>query len=101
MEQKKYLEYYLDSKIYSKKDIEKEIEKTRSEFCKKQIRASVALNKFGVYIITFEIENKNNYFNKIKIQLIKKLKKQPLLRDANRTKRQYGQYKSTKTYKPY
>ncbi len=105
MEQEKYLKYYLDSRIYSSKEVEQSIEKTKKEFPNKNIKVSIALNDFGMYIITFRFENKNTYFNKIKISLWKRFQK-PLLLENNKknnknNNKRYGQYKTTKTYRPY
>ena len=108
MDQHKNLEYYLDSRIYSKEEIQKSIEETKKEFSNKKVKVSVKLNDCGVYIITFQFENKNNFFNKIRINLWKKFQKS-LLRDnvsKNRLEKyygenRYGQYKATGTYRPY
>lgn len=108
MEQNKYLEYYLDSRIYSSEEVQKSIDETKKEFFNKNVKVSIALNDFGVYIITFKFENKNTYFNRIKIRLWKKFRK-PLLLDSGGKSRleqysgknSYGQYKTTKTYRPY
>lgn len=105
----KHLEYYLDSRIYSSEEVQKSIDKTKKEFPNKKVKVSIALNDFGVYIITFQFENKNTFFNKIKISFWKKFRK-PLLLDKGKESRiekysgeqkRYGQYKSTKTYRPY
>lgn len=108
MNQNKSLEYYLDSRIYSSEEVQRSIEETKKEFPNKDVKASITLNDFGVYIITFKFENKNTYFNRIKIRLWKKFKK-PLLLDKGKEsriekysqERRYGQYKATKNYRPY
>ena len=99
MKQTKCLEYYLDSRIYTTDEVSKSIEDTKKQFPNKKIKVTLALNDFGVYIITFRFENKNNYWNKIKIKLKSKIKRTVLLNEDNR--RIYGQYKQTKIYKPY
>lgn len=96
MEKNKNLEYYLDSSIYSGEEIQKNIEKTKKEFPNKKVKVSIGLNEFGMYIITFQFENKNSILGKIKIWFWKKFQKIPLLEG-----KQYGQYKATKTYRPY
>lgn len=108
MNQNKYLEYYLDSRIYSSEEVQKSIDKTKKEFPNKKVKVSIALNKFGMYIITFKFENKNTFFNKIKIKLWKKVKKTLMLDTGSKDgleqysgKNCYGQYKATKTYRPY
>lgn len=108
MNKDKYLEYYLDSRIYSTEEVQQSIEATKKEFPNKKIKVNIGLNEFGVYIITFQFENKNSYFNKIKIYLWKKLKKTLLLGNGNEDRLKkyseekcYGQYKATNTYRPY
>lgn len=103
MENHKYLEYYLDSRIYSSEEVQKSIDETKKEFPNKKVEVNIALNDFGVYIITFKFENKNTYFNKIKIKFWKKFRKPLLLDNGNENKieKRYGQYKATKTYRPY
>ena len=54
----KYLEYYMDSKIYGKDEVQKSIEDTKKEFPNKEIEVQVNLNEFGVYIIKFTFKNK-------------------------------------------
>lgn len=55
MNKNKYLEYYMDSKIYSKEEVQKSIDNTKKEFSSKKVNVQVYLNEFGVYIITFEL----------------------------------------------
>ena len=118
MNRTKYLEYYMDSKIYSKDEVEKSIDETKKEFPNRQIDVQVHLNKFGVYIITFTFNKKNSFIRKIFIKL-KFRKKNNLLLTENTKKSKklkenkvqkrfekynnkvYGQYKATHTYKPY
>ncbi len=76
MKQTKCLEYYLDSRIYTTDEVSKSIEDTKKQFPNKKIKVTLSLNDFGVYIITFRFENKNTYWNKIKIKLKSKIKKQ-------------------------
>ena len=108
MNQNKYLEYYLDSRIYSSEEVQRSIDETKKEFPNKKVKVSIALNDFGMYIITFKFENKNTYFNKIKIKLWRKVKKTLMLDPGSKDrleqysgKNRYGQYKATKTYRPY
>lgn len=129
MDTNKYLEYYLDSKIYTNEEVRKSIEETKKEFPNKNIKVNVSLNEFGVYIITFKFENKNTYLSKIKIlfkgkrdnKLIAEEKaenksQRELQRKTKNLKEQekiqnrvnqyfgnnlYGQYKSTGSYRPY
>lgn len=108
MEQNKNLEYYLDSKQYTTEDVKQSIEETKKEFPNKKVKVSIALNEFGMYIITFQFENKNTFFNRVVIRIWRKLKKTLLLEAGNQKRleqygkeKHYGQYKATKTYKPY
>lgn len=129
MNTNKYLEYYLDSKVYSNQEVQNSIDETKKEFPNKNIKVNVFLNEFGVYVITFQFENKNTYFNKIKILFKRKKsntlmieekienRKQKELHRENKNlikkekeqkrfnkylgKNRYGQYKSTGTYHPY
>lgn len=112
MNKTKYLEYYMDSKIYSKEEVQKSIDETKKEFPNRQIDVQVQLNKFGVYIITFTFNKKNSFIRKIFIKL-KFRKKNNLLLTENTKKNKiqkryekynnkvYGQYKTTHTYRPY
>lgn len=104
----KNLEYYLDSRIYSKEEVQQSIEETKKEFSNKNVKVSVTLNDFGMYLITFEFENKSTFFNKIIIKIWRKFKKTLMLEDGEKSRleqysgnKHYGQYKETKTYKPY
>ena len=72
MNTNKYLEYYLDSKIYTNEEVQKSIDETKKEFPNKNVKVSVYLNESGVYIVTFEFENKNTFFNRIKIKCERK-----------------------------
>ncbi len=112
MNQTKYLEYYMDSKIYNKDEVQKSIDETKKEFPNKQIDVQVHLNNFGVYVITFTFKNRNRFIKNIFIKL--KLKKKNKLLLTENTKKDkvqeryekynnkvYGQYKATHTYRPY
>lgn len=108
MNENKNLEYYLDSRIYSSEEVQKSIEETKRQFPNKKAKVSIGLNDFGMYIITFAFKNKNTYFNRIKIKLWTKLKNTLMVENGNKSrleqyygKNRYGQYKKTKTYKPY
>lgn len=108
MTQNKNLEYYLDSRIYSGEEVQKSIEETKKEFPNKKVKVKIALNEFGMYIITFKFENKNTFFNKIIIKMWRKFKRTLMLDNGEQNrleqysgKKCYGQYKETKTYRPY
>ncbi len=75
----KYLEYYMDSKIYGKDEVQKSIEDTKKEFPNKEIEVQVSLNEFGVYIIKFTFKNKNSFIKNIFIKLKIKKKNKLLL----------------------
>lgn len=88
MNTNKYLEYYLDSKIYSNDEVEKSIEETKKEFPNKNIKVNISLNEFGVYVITFEFEKRDTFFNKIKILFMGKKKSSKVMiknEDSNKT----------------
>ena len=61
----KHLEYYMDSKIFSKNEVQKSIDDTKKEFPNKEVEVQVSLNKFGVYVITFTFKNKNSFIKNI------------------------------------
>lgn len=82
MNKTKYLEYYMDSKLYSKDEVQKSIDETKKEFPNKQIDVQVHLNKFGVYIITFTIKNKKSLIRNIFIKLKFKNKENLLLAES-------------------
>ena len=123
----KHLEYYMDSKIFSKNEVQKSIDDTKKEFPNKEIEVQVSLNKFGVYVITFTFKNKNSFIKNIFIKLKLKRKNKLLLSEKVETKnvnqilnmkkevkkdkeqsrlekyygKKYGAYKQTHTYRPY
>ena len=125
MNTNKYLEYYLDSKIYTNEEVQKSIDETKKEFPNKNVKVSVYLNEFGVYIVTFEFENKNTFFNRIKIKVKRKQRNKLMIEGkeknikSKKTKEQkvqekiqkrfdrysgnnnYGRYKNTGIYRPY
>lgn len=108
MYKNKCLEYYFDSRIYGSKEIQQSIDSVKKDFPNREVKASITLNKFGMYVITFEFENKNTYFNKIKIKFKKRFRKPLLLENGKKNKlekysekNRYGQYKSTGKYRPY
>lgn len=103
MEQNKNLEYYLNSKVYSEKEVQESIEKTKKEFPNKNVKVDVKLNDFGMYIITFTFENKERFIYKIIIKIWKKFKKTLMLENSNNKKSRYDKYKNinAKMYHPF
>ena len=126
MNNNKYLEYYMDSKVYSNEEIQNSISETKKQFLKKDINVNIHLNEFGVYVITYEFENKNTYFNKMKIlfrrrKMERVQKRKQLKNNENHRERQnlkntekinkrfekysgnnrYGKYIRTGVYLPY
>lgn len=126
----KYLEYYMDSKIFSKDEIQKSINNTKKEFSNKEIEVDVTINEFGVYVITFTFKNRNSFIKNIFIKLKMKRKNKLLLSERTENKglnnvnqilnieekekknteqkrlekyygKKYGKYKQTHTYRPY
>ena len=61
----KRLQYYFDSKTYTDQQIEEKIEETKKEFPKRRVDVRIKLNEFGVYIVTFYVEDKETYLTKI------------------------------------
>ena len=51
MNTNKYLEYYLDSKIYTNEEVQKSIDETKKEFPNQNVKGSVYLNEVGVYFV--------------------------------------------------
>lgn len=129
MNSNKCLEYFLDSKIYSNEEVQNNIDKTKREFPNKNIKVNVFLNEFGVYEVTFVFENKNTFFNRIKIFFRKKHNSKLLLAGNKEPQKykyvkqfynqntisvkvqerfemysgdnKYGKYKNTGNYRPY
>ena len=108
----KYLEYYMDSRIYTKEDIKKTIENTKKDFYGKKFEVNVFLNRFGIYEIVFEFKQKESIFTKICIwfrQSRQKMLNEPKSINVKKQKSRlekyygntYGKYKETKEYKPY
>lgn len=84
MNKSKCLEYYLDSRTYNQEELQKNIEETKKEFPKQKIAVDVEMNQFGMYVITFYFENKNNIFNKMKVYFNRKNKSKLLLEEKNK-----------------
>lgn len=102
MNNTKYLEYYMDSKVYSKDEVQKSIDETKKEFPNRQIDVQVHLNKFGVYIITFIFNKKNSLLLTENTKKSKKIKKDKVQKRFEKyNNKTYGQYKATHTYRPY
>ena len=77
----KRLQYYFDSKTYTDEQIEEKIEETKKEFPKRRVDVGIKLNEFGVYIVTFYVEDKETYFTKIMSKY--RTKKVKLLKEGN------------------
>lgn len=77
----KRLQYYFDSKTYTDQQIEEKIEETKKEFPKRRVDVRIKLNEFGVYIVTFYVEDKETYLTKIMSKY--RTKKVKLLKEAN------------------
>ena len=102
VENVKCLQYYFDSKTYDNMQISRSIEETKREFPKKTIDVKVDLNNYGVYIVTFYIKSKNNYFTKIVSNFKNsRNKKKPSRFERYTGENKYGKYKPTKIYRPY
>ena len=77
----KRLQYYFDSKTYTDQQIEEKIEETKKEFPKRRVDVGIKLNEFGVYIVTFYVEDKETYLTKIMSKY--RTKKVKLLKEGN------------------
>ena len=101
MDNRKRLVYYLDSKKYYYVKVQESIDVTKKEYGKKDIEVNVEINEYGMYVITFNIKNKNTFFNKIRLFFRKKNK--PLLQESNKKDEEkvYGKYKCGILYHPY
>ena len=108
----KYLEYYMDSRIYTKEDIKKTIENTKKDFYGKKFEVNVFLNRFGIYEIVFEFKTNESMFTKIRLWFRQNRQKMLSESSYGSQKKQksrlekyygntYGKYKETKEYKPY
>ncbi len=108
----KYLEYYMDSRIYTNEDIQKAIEDTKKDFHGKKFEVSIFLNRFGIYEIIFEFKHKDSIIQKIILWIKQKQRKMLNASKPNKKEKEkerlkkysgnrYGVYKTTKEYKPY
>ena len=66
----KCLKCYYDSSVYSSEQVQENIDEVKKQFPNKKIKVKLALNDFGAYVISFEFENKNNYWNKLKTKFL-------------------------------
>lgn len=94
----KHLEYYMDSKIFSKNEVQKSIDDTKKEFPNKEVEVQVSLNKFGVYVIKFTFKNKNSFIKNIFIKL-KLKRKNKLLLTENKEKKDKSENEKKNDFK--
>ncbi len=103
----KCLEYYFDSKTFTKDELIKNIEDAKSEFPNKKVETDLYLNEWGVYILKINFKDKIEYVSHLKEK--RKNKKVLLLTEKNKKisekrtsilNKKYGQYKETKEYRP-
>lgn len=103
----KCLEYYFDSKTFTKEQLIKNIEEAKLEFPNKKIEPNLFLNQWGVYILKINFTDKIKYISDFKEK--KKNRKVLLLTEKNQKiskkrtsllNRKYGEYKKTGEYKP-
>ena len=101
IKERKCLEIYLDSNKNGSKEIQKQIKQARKDFPNKKIDARISLNEYGMYVITFDFQNKDNYWNRLKEH--RNERKNLLLEEKllNKKEKIYGEYKQTKTYRPF
>ena len=84
----KCIEYYFDSKTFTKEQLIKNIEEAKLEFPNKKIEPNLFLNEWGVYILKIHFTDKIEYVSDFKEKRTSFLN------------RKYGQYKKTGEYKP-
>lgn len=101
MKERKCLEFYYDSKIYNREEIEQNIEETKKEFPKQDIEVAVNLNQWGVYEITFYFNDKKKKKEELPEMLYIFEKPSKIKKVIYQEPKKYGQYKSTRTYRPY
>ena len=105
--ERKCIEYYFDSKTFTKEQLIKNIEEAKLEFPNKKIEPNLFLNQWGVYILKINFTDKIKYISDFKEK--KKNRKVLLLTEKNQKiskkrtsllNRKYGEYKKTGEYKP-
>ena len=115
LRENKCLEYFLDSQVFSRDKLQEIVNKTKREFPEKQIEPKLYLNNWGVYILKIEFKDKDNYLNRMKErkrnrkilmlneknEKIKEKRVQEEIKKERAKHVKYGQYKETKTYKPF
>lgn len=103
----KCIEYYFDSKTFTKEQLINNIEKAKLEFPNKKVEPNLFLNQWGVYILKINFKDKIEYVSEFKEK--RKNKKVLLLTERNRKisekrtsllNRKYGGYKKTGEYRP-
>ncbi len=103
----KCIEYYFDSKTFTKDQLIKSIEEAKLEFPSKKVESNLFLNQWGVYILKINFKDKIEYVENFKEK--RKNRKVLLLTEKNRKvsekrtsllNRKYGQYKKTGEYRP-
>lgn len=103
----KCIEYYFDSKTFTKEQLLKNIEEAKLEFPNKKVEPKLYLNQWGVYILKINFKDKIEYISDFKEK--RKNKKILLLTEKNKKvskkrtawiNRSYGKYKNTGEYRP-
>ncbi len=103
----KCIEYYFDSKTFTKEKLMKNIEEAKAEFPNKKVKPELFLNQWGVYVLKINFTDKIKYMAEIKKK--RKNHKVSILTEKNRKlsqkrtsifNREYGQYRKTGEYKP-
>lgn len=107
LKEEKCVEYFFDSRKYTKEQILESIEKEELGFEKKKSEISIILNQYGIYevkvkflnnkLLEFKKKITNNIENKQKVKTRKTYKGYETYNGDNKV---YGQYKNTKTYQP-
>ncbi|MFR2570538.1 MAG: hypothetical protein ACLS90_02390 [Clostridia bacterium] len=103
----KCIEYYFDSKTFTKEELIKNIEEAQIEFPNKKIEPELFLNQWGVYILKINFKDKIKYMTEIKRKRTDKKVKNLIQKNQKVSKkrmslfnREYGKYKNSGEYKP-
>ena len=62
----KCIEYYFDSKTFTKDQLIKSIEEAKLEFPNKKVETDLFLNQWGVYILKINFKDKIEYISNLK-----------------------------------
>lgn len=128
IEEKKTVELIMDPHTYSQEEMIENIENAICEFSNKEVRVTIAINEWGVYVVTLDYMDKDTRINKMKYRRKLNKKKKVLKRYKEKIRemleetqnqientvltsqvltmpkyknKDYGVYKETGIYRPY